>query len=78
VATMHPNELIARREIELLDAGDFEDLDDLYADLHHVTGSSADAEGSNDTVVFSYRRHDPAAHSRRSLIHNHLAEMERK
>lgn len=75
---MHPNELIACREIELLDAGDFEVLHDLYADLQYVTGSSADAEGSYDTVVFAYRRHDPAAPSRRSFIHNHLAEMERK
>jgi len=32
VGTMHPNELLARREIELINAGDFEALDDLYTD----------------------------------------------
>lgn len=37
---MHPNELLARREIELLNAGDFEALDDLYTDdcLVHYPG----------------------------------------
>jgi ketosteroid isomerase-like protein len=29
---MHPNELLARREIDLINAGDFEALDDLYTD----------------------------------------------
>ena len=29
---MHPNELLARREIELINAGDFEALDDLYTE----------------------------------------------
>lgn len=35
---MHPNELLARREIDLINAGDFDALDDLYADdliLHY-------------------------------------------
>jgi hypothetical protein len=42
VATMHPNELLARREIELIDAGDLEALDDLYADdlVVHYPGRS--------------------------------------
>ena len=29
---MHPNEPMARREIDLINAGDFEALDDLYTD----------------------------------------------
>jgi uncharacterized protein len=29
---MHPNELLARREIDLINAGDFAALDDLYTD----------------------------------------------
>jgi ketosteroid isomerase-like protein len=29
---MHPNELLARREIDLINSGDFEALEDLYSD----------------------------------------------
>ena len=32
VASIHPNELLARREVDLINAGDFEALDDLYTD----------------------------------------------
>ncbi len=38
VTSTHPNERLARREIELINAGDFEALDDLYTDdfvLHY-------------------------------------------
>jgi hypothetical protein len=32
VATVHPNELLARPEIVLINAGNFDALDDLYTD----------------------------------------------
>jgi uncharacterized protein len=50
---MHPNELLARREIDLINAGDFEALDDLYTDdlVVHYPGKNPLA-GSYAVQVF--------------------------
>jgi hypothetical protein len=42
VAAMHPNEELARREIELINAGDVDALEDLYADdlILHCPGKN--------------------------------------
>jgi ketosteroid isomerase-like protein len=53
---MHPNEILARREIDLINAEDFEALDDLYSDdlIVHYSGKNPLA-GSHPVQEFLAR-----------------------
>jgi ketosteroid isomerase-like protein len=53
---MHPNEILARREIDLINAEDFEALDDLYTDdlIVHYPGKNPLA-GSHPVQEFLAR-----------------------
>ncbi|MDQ3962653.1 MAG: nuclear transport factor 2 family protein [Actinomycetota bacterium] len=57
---MHPNERLARRDIELIEAGDFEALGELYADdfVFHYPGNNplaGDYENVDDFVARAER-----------------------
>jgi ketosteroid isomerase-like protein len=52
---MHPNEELARREIELINAGDLAALDEMYADdlVFHYQGRNPLAGDYSDVDEFS-------------------------